>query len=70
MKTWGYKQEMHFDLGFKHTHLTKWDKDKRPVLEVLTIWKEKKTLNINWNIRILASLMFKITKRTKKENKK
>ena len=69
MKTWGYKQEMHFDLGFKYTHLTKWDKDKRPVLEVLTIWKEKKTLNINWNARSLASL-FKITKRTKKENKK
>ena len=49
--------------------LDKRDKDKRPVLEVLTSWKEKKTWNINWNARILASLMFKITKRTKKRIK-
>ena len=57
---------MHFDLGFKRIHLTIWDKDKALYWKYWPVAKKKKTSNT----RILASLMFKITKRTKRENKK
>ena len=59
---------MHFDFGFKRTYVTKWDKEKRPVLEVKTnikyklkrknVWNNKKNRKREQKIISLSTVLF------------